>query len=93
MTDNPVWFDDCLSSSLCQRLLKNPPVWPESFAWDILRICTVLGGILQRDILVADIEEVKNLDASEIHARRLNAKEVKTPKMVKISNSRSQIEK
>ena len=33
-----------------------------------------------KDILVADIEELENLEASEIHARRLNAKEVITPK-------------
>ena len=32
----------------------------------------VAGGIWKRFILVADIEEVENLDASEIHALRLN---------------------
>ena len=32
------------------------------------------------DILVADIEELENLDASEIHVRRLNAKEKIKPK-------------
>ena len=37
------------------------------------------GGIWERDILVADIEELEQMDASEIHARRLNAKEVLTP--------------
>ena len=31
-------------------------------------------------ILVADFEELENLDASVIHARRLNAKEIFTPK-------------
>ena len=30
--------------------------------------------------MVADIEEMENLNASEIHARRLNAKEVLMPK-------------
>ena len=34
---------------------------------------------MERDILVADIEELENLDISEIHAWRLNAKEVITP--------------
>ena len=29
-----------------------------------------------RDILVADIEELETLDASEIYSKRLNAKEV-----------------
>ena len=28
--------------------------------------------------MIADIEELENLDASQSHARRLNAKEVKT---------------
>ena len=32
------------------------------------------------DIMVAHIEELGNLDASEISARRLDAKEVSTPK-------------
>ena len=29
--------------------------------------------------MVADIEELEEMDASEFHARRLNAKEVLTP--------------
>ena len=28
------------------------------------------------DVLVADLEELETMDASEIHSRRLNAKEV-----------------
>ena len=31
------------------------------------------------DILVADIEELEQMDSSELHVRRLNAKEVLTP--------------
>ena len=34
------------------------------------------GGICKGDILIADVEEQQNVDASEIHAVRLNAKEV-----------------
>ena len=37
------------------------------------------GGIWKGDILVVDVEELEKMDASEIHARRLNAKEVLTP--------------
>ena len=33
-------------------------------------------GIWKRDVMVADIEELEILDASEVHARRLNEKEV-----------------
>ena len=32
------------------------------------------------DIMVVELEELEKLDAPEIHARRLNAKEVITPK-------------
>ena len=37
------------------------------------------GGIWKGDIMIADIEELEEMDASELHARRLNAKEVLTP--------------
>ena len=37
------------------------------------------GGIWKGDILVVDIEELEKMDASEIPAERLNAKEVITP--------------
>ena len=50
-------------------------------------------GIWKGYILVADIEELEEMDASELHARRLNAKELLThPKMVNILYSRSQME-
>ena len=38
------------------------------------------GEIWKGDIMVAVIEELEEMDASVIHARRLNAKEVLTPK-------------
>ena len=37
------------------------------------------GGTWKGDILVADIEELEQMDASEIYAKRLNTKEVLTP--------------
>ena len=37
------------------------------------------GGPCKGDIMVADIEELEQMDASELHAERLNAKEVLTP--------------
>ena len=36
----------------------------------------IAGGIWKGDTLIADIEELEKLDASEIYPRRLNAKEV-----------------
>ena len=37
--------------------------------------------------MVAGTEELEEMDASELHARRFNAKEVLTPMMVKNSSS------
>ena len=37
------------------------------------------GGIWKGEILVGDIEELEQMDASEIHGKRLNAKGVLTP--------------
>ena len=37
------------------------------------------GGIWKGDIMVADVEELEEMDASELHARSLNAQEVLTP--------------
>ena len=42
-------------------------------------MCCTAGGIWKGDTLVADIEELEQMDASEIYAKRLNAKEVLTP--------------
>ena len=38
------------------------------------------GGIWKGDVLVADLEELETMDASEIYSRRPNAKEVIFPK-------------
>ena len=42
-------------------------------------LCT-RGGIWKCDVLVADIEELEMMNASEIYSKRLNAKEVICPK-------------
>ena len=43
------------------------------------------GGIWKGDIPIADIEYLEQVDASELHSRRLNAKEVLTPMKDEIS--------
>ena len=40
------------------------------YAWEIWK----------GDVLIVDLEELEEMDASEIHAKRLNAKEVILPK-------------
>ena len=50
------------------------------------------GRIWKGDIIVADIEELETMDASEIYSKRLNAKEVIFPKEMEISYSQSQMD-
>ena len=52
-----------------------PKVLPSFFLGFVL----YAGGIWKGDIMVADIEELEEMDASELHARKLNVKEVLTP--------------
>ena len=52
-----------------------PNVLPGMFLGYVLST----GGIWEGAITVADIEELEQMDASKLHARRLNAKEVLTP--------------
>ena len=42
------------------------------------------GGIWKGDVLIADLEELEKMDASEIYSKRLNAKEVIFPKQSEI---------
>ena len=57
----------------CEGLVKNPSIWKESLTLDCSSdtLCTQL---------VADLEELETMDASEIYSKRLNAKEVIFPK-------------
>ena len=52
----------------------------KSFTWIVPRIHFVRGRNLEGDVLVADVEELETMDASEIYSKRLNAKEVIFPK-------------
>ena len=52
-----------------------PKVLPGMFLGYVL----FAGRIRKGDIMIADIEKLEEMDASELHARRLNAKEVITP--------------
>ena len=52
-----------------------PKVLPGIF----LGYVVYVGGIWNGDIVIADIEELEEMDASELHDRRLDAKGVLTP--------------
>ena len=44
------------------------------------------------DVLIADLEELETMDASEIYSKRLNAKEVILPKKINSPFFRSQMD-
>ena len=81
MTDHSVWFIGSVLPYLCEGPVKNPSIWKESLTWIVPRICIVRGGKFWKgDVLIADLEELETMDASEIYSKRLNAKEVIFPK-------------
>ena len=55
-------------------------MWKESFTWIVPRIRSLEGGIWKGDVLIADLEELETMDASEIYSERLTVKEVIFPK-------------
>ena len=68
--------------SITLQLRKISPesiIWKESFTWIVPRIRSLRGGIWKGDVLIADLEELETMDASEIYSKRLNAKEVIFP--------------
>ena len=64
--------------NFCERPVATASVPFKSLTRKISRLC-ILRRIWKGDIMVADVEELEEMDASELHARRLNAKEVSTP--------------
>ena len=74
----PVWSGVGMPPYFCKRPLTTS-IWSARLAMNIPWICVYTRvWIWKGDFLIADIEELEQMDASEIHARRLNAKEVLT---------------
>ena len=72
----PFGFDGRISPYFCQRLVATASVRQESLTRNIPRICIVRGENLERRHFGRrHFEELERMDASEIHAWRLNAKE------------------
>ena len=68
-TNNSVWFDGRISPICAKDLSRlhqfGKKVVPGIFIGHVL----YAGGIWKGDILVADVEELEKMDATEIHAR------------------------
>ena len=56
-----------------------------------LRYALIAGGIWKGDTLIADIEELEKMDASEIYPRKINAKEVLKSQQEKDPYSRQMV--
>ena len=63
----------------CEGSFKNPSIWKKVLPGLFLGYTLYAGGIWKGDVLIADLEELETMDASEIHSKRLNAKEVIFP--------------
>ena len=72
-----VWSNDRISPYFCSRPIEITSVWFKSLPSYIPWTRVFRGENLKGDIMVEDIEELEEMDASELHA--LNAKEVLTP--------------
>ena len=82
MASYSIWADG-RSPYFCERPIETTSIWSSSLARKILRLCCAR---------VADIEKLEEMDASELHATRLNAKEVLTPMKGEKTYSQSQME-
>ena len=52
--------------------VKNPSIWKESSSGLFLGYALYAGGIWKGDVLIADLEELETMDASEIYLKKLN---------------------
>ena len=90
--NNTIRGNSWVSSDIATWSIKTSSIWQESLPRDISWVCIDRGGgIWKGDILIADIEELKNLDASEIYPRIINAKELlitKKGRIIHIISSR-----
>ena len=69
-TNHSVWFIGWELPYLCERPVKNPSIWKESLTWIVPWIRSVQEVNLEGDIMVADIEELETMDASEIYSKK-----------------------
>ena len=63
---NAFWTNGRMSSNIGQRSSATSSIWQESIGWFFSSICIDRERIWKGDIRIADIEELENLDVSEI---------------------------
>ena len=65
-----ILFTGWILHHFCYRPVKNPSIWKESLTWIVFWIRFVREGIWKGDVLVADLEELETMDASEIYSQK-----------------------
>ena len=71
----PLWSNGWMSSDLNARWIKTSSIWQESITWYLSWLWADREKDLEKDILIADLEDLEKLDASEIYPQRINAKD------------------
>ena len=79
-TDHSVWFTGWVLPYFCERPKRIHQFGKKVLPGLFLGYALYAGRIWKGDIMVADIEELETMDASEIYSKELNAKEVIFPK-------------
>ena len=78
-SSNTVWSNGSISPISAEDLSRLHQFGPKVMPGIFLGYALYAEWIWKGDIMVTYIEELEEMDASELHARRLNAKDVLTP--------------
>ena len=87
------WSNGRISPYFCEGPIETSSTRSQSLAGFFLGYALHAGGICNGDMLVADIEELEETNASEVHGKRLAAKEVLTPMRGEYENFQLQMER
>ena len=69
-TDYSIWFIGWISPNNCERPVKNPSIRKKVLPGLFLGYAVYAGRIWKGDVLVADLEELETMDASEICSKK-----------------------
>ena len=74
---NTLWSNGWISSDFTERSGEDSSIWQESITRNLSWLWTDQGGKFGEEIfLIANLEDLEKLDASDLYLRRINAKEV-----------------
>ena len=89
-TNHSIWFFGRISSNIQEDQSWIRQLGKKALPRIFLGYVLYARGIWKGDIMVADVEELEEMDASEIHARGLKAKDLILRKVVRNSSRMEQ---